>query len=211
MDLSSLRVEYETKGLSEIDCDSNPIIQFGKWIKQAIDAELIEPNAMILSTVDLQNQPRSRHVLLKKFDDNGFLFYTNFRSDKSIHIQSNPKVALTFSWLGLHRQVNITGNVIEGEPSEADRYWQTRSRDSQLGSAVSKQSKRLSSREELELSYASLSKELDSKQVARPAHWGGWLVVPETIEFWQGRANRLHDRIKYEHTDEDWIIERLWP
>jgi len=212
MDLSELRVEYETAGLSRKDLDENPIAQFGSWISNAINAEVTEPNAMVVSTVDSESQPWSRHVLLKKFDSVGFVFFTNFTSDKSLHLDSNPKIAASFGWLQLHQQVNITGAVERVSESESDIYWQSRSKDSQIGSASSEQSSELKTRTELLKKRDELSKIYEqTESLPRPDFWGGWRIVPSTIEFWQGRKDRLHDRFRYELLETGWEITRLNP
>lgn len=207
-----MRLEYETVGLNPSDLGDDPIAAFKQWLSQAVEADLVEPNAMVLSTVDRQGQPWSRHMLLKGVDDNGrFEFYTNYHSNKSGHLTVNPKAALTFGWLGLRRQINIGGTVQRVSPLDSDVYWSQRPRLSQLGALASDQSRNLDDRCELEQRFADHDANYPN-EVPRPDHWGGWSLDPTTIEFWQGRPNRLHDRIRFERAAAgNWVSQRLNP
>ena len=210
MDLAEMRVEYETAGLVEKDLDPDPITQFETWMSQAVKADVIEPNAMVLSTVDSDGQPWARHVLLKGVSKEGFDFFTNYESLKSQQLETNPKACLTFPWLELHRQVIITGTAQHTTSEESVNYWERRTRTSQLGSAASSQSQLLENRQDLEERFGELNRNYET--VPRPEHWGGWRIKPRTIEFWQGRADRLHDRFRYTvNSEQGWVINRLWP
>lgn len=206
-----MRLEYETTGIQESDFSVDPFMQFNLWLQVAIDAGIGEPNAMVASTVDADGQPWSRYVLLKKTDQKGFDFYTNYESHKSRQLASSPLASLTFGWLALRRQVNIAGTVAQVPSSESDDYWTNRPRGSQLGSWASEQSRPLADRLELENRYSEVDG-LHPGDVPRPPHWGGWRVEPHTVEFWQGRENRLHDRLRYERRDSAaWTLTRLAP
>lgn len=211
MDLARMRLEYETAGLDVSDLADDPLAQFDRWFKDAVAAEVYEPNAMVVSTVDAAGRPWSRHLLLKGVTDGGFDFYTNYESNKSTELETNSNIALTFGWLPLHRQVNIGGVVSRVPAEESDAYWAVRTRGSQIGGWASAQSRELGSRAEL----TSLVDEIEERfpgEVPRPPHWGGWRVVPHTIEFWQGRQNRLHDRLRYVQDDgSGWRVIRLAP
>jgi pyridoxamine 5'-phosphate oxidase len=210
MDLARMRQEYETAGLGEADLAPDPLAQFDRWFNEAIAAEVYEPNAMVISTVDADGQPWSRHVLLKGVTDGAFDFYTNYDSNKSSELAGNPNIAVTFGWLPLHRQVNIGGTVTRVPDAESDAYWAVRTRGSQIGGWASAQSSTLASRDELVASVAEIEARFPG-EVPRPPHWGGWRITPHTIEFWQGRQNRLHDRLRYVRADERWSISRLSP
>ena len=213
LDLARMRLEYETTGIAPEDLAADPVEQFDRWMADAIRAELFEPNAMVVSTVDADGQPWSRHLLLKGAGPAGFDFYTNYDSDKSRQLVANPRAALTFGWLDLHRQVNVTGSVERVPDDESDRYWAIRLRGSQLGAWASHQSRELSDRETLLQRYDEAAARYPD-EVPRPDHWGGWRLVPHTVEFWQGRLNRLHDRLRYRRVDDgtgDWELVRLSP
>lgn len=205
-----MRLEYETAGIVESDFAADPFEQFDRWFDDAVRAELYEPNAMVVSTVDSDGQPWSRFVLLKGVSPAGFDFFTNYGSNKSVHLGSRPVAALTFAWLGLHRQVNIAGTVERTSEQQSDGYWRVRTRGSQLGAWASNQSSVLGSRDELIRSYESVERRF-SDEVPRPPHWGGWRVIPHTVEFWQGRQNRLHDRLRYRSAGDGWELIRLSP
>ncbi len=212
VDLARMRLEYETAGLSESDMSDDPFEQFDRWFQAAVDADLYEPNAMVVSTVDRAGQPWSRYVLLKGVNDGGFEFYTNYESNKSTDLAHHPAAALTFGWLGLHRQVNIAGTVDRVADADSDGYWAVRTRGSQLGAWASAQSRSLPARSDLMAAYAEAEARFDDGDVPRPPHWGGWRIVPHTVEFWQGRTNRLHDRLRFSRTDRGtWEIRRLAP
>lgn len=213
-DLSDMRREYTKLGLREEDADPNPVRQFAHWFEQAVatnTGEVFEPNAMTLSTVTSTGTPASRVVLLKGFDDAGFVFFTNYESDKGRELEANPWAALCFWWPALERQVRITGKVSKVSRAESEAYFATRPRGSQLGAWVSRQSQVVSGRAALESELARLEKQYEGQPVPTPPHWGGYRVAPEVFEFWQGRPNRLHDRLRYRRDGQRWIIERLSP
>lgn len=205
-----MRKEYETTGMDVDDLSADPVEQFHRWLQVAVEAELEEPNAAVVSTVDGDGQPWSRYVLLKSVTDAGFDFYTNYESHKSNHLNTAPRAALTIGWLGLRRQVNIAGTVVAVPEADSDAYWAVRPRGSQIGGWASAQSRPLIDRKEL-LDRYDEADQGHGDEVPRPAHWGGWRVIPHTIEFWQGRTNRLHDRLRYERTENGWAPGRLAP
>lgn len=211
VDLATMRLEYETTGLDLGDLADDPVEQFDRWLGDAVRGGVFEPNAMVLATVDGEGQPWTRHVLLKGAGPDGFEFYTNYRSDKSRHLGANPRASATFGWLELHRQVNVAGVVERVPADESDRYWEVRIRGSQLGAWASEQSRELPDRETLQARYREIEQRYPGA-VPRPEHWGGWRLVPHTIEFWQGRLNRLHDRLRYQRQpDGHWSRARLSP
>ena len=214
MDISvaDLRKEYTLQGFSEADADLNPFKQFQKWFDQALKAQLPEPNAMTLATANLDSKPSARIVLLKEFDEQGFVFYTNYQSHKGQTLAQNPWAALVFWWAELERQVRIEGRVEQVSAAESDAYFQSRPLGSRLGAWASEQSRVIASREVLEGRLQELQNHYQNQTIPRPAHWGGYRVIPTAIEFWQGRANRLHDRLYYHLKSEGhWVIERLSP
>ena len=208
-DLSSLRKEYLQSGIVREDLNSSPIEQFSLWFSQAMDADIIEPTAMSLATSD--ESIGIRTVLLKYFDDKGFVFFTNYESKKSRQIQKNPQAAILFPWLALERQVKIIGRVEKISNLESLKYFSSRPKDSQVGAWASEQSARISSRAVLIEQFASMKKKFTKGDIPLPDFWGGFRVVPQSIEFWQGRANRLHDRFIYERQESEWTISRLSP
>ena len=208
-DLSSLRKEYLQNGIVREDLKSNPVEQFSLWFSQAMDAEIIEPTAMSLATSD--DSIGIRTVLLKYFDENGFVFFTNYESKKSKQIQQNPQAAVLFPWLALERQVKIIGKVEKISNLESFKYFSSRPKDSQIGAWASEQSSRISSRSVLIEQFASMKKKFSKGEIPLPEFWGGYRIVPQSIEFWQGRANRLHDRFIYEREENEWTISRLSP
>jgi len=212
MSLADLREDYGRRALAEADCDSNPIVQFERWFQEAQVADVKEVNAMTLATATAQGRPSARVVLLKEVSDLGFVFYTNYTSRKAEEIKTNPFAALTFYWSEQRRQVRVEGRVEMVGRDESERYFRGRPRGHRLGTWVSQQSKVLLSRAELEQRLQQLEAHYQDGEVPVPEFWGGLRVVPELIEFWQGRLNRLHDRIQYRRKDEQtWTIERLWP
>lgn len=188
--------------------------QLHNWLADAVEAQLPEPNAMVLATADLDGAPSSRSVLCKTIDQRGIVFFTNYTSAKSRDLRSNQRASVTFPWYGLHRQVNLRGTVTEVRQSESEAYWATRARGSQLGAWASPQSVIMSSRKALDDSLDAVThRYADVEQIPLPRHWGGWLIRPERVEFWQGRPNRMHDRLAYDRTthDKNWTIHRLAP
>jgi pyridoxamine 5'-phosphate oxidase len=212
IDVAAMRADYARGELRAAELKSDPIEQFGMWFKQACDAELLEPNAMSLSTVSVDGQPSLRTVLLKSFDARGFVFFTNLESRKAREIAGNPRVALMFAWLGLERQVIVTGTAERISSGEALKYFLSRPRGSQIAAWVSNQSSVISSRKLLEMEWERMKEKFAHGHVPLPSFWGGYRVRPHKVEFWQGRANRLHDRLLYTRTgDNTWSIERLAP
>ncbi len=210
IDLIKLRCELTSNGISNADLDSDPFVQFKIWMNQAVDAGLTLPNAMSLATSD-ESGVGIRTVLLKTFNEQGFVFFTNYNSKKSKQISSNPKVALLFPWLDLERQVKISGTVEKISTLESIKYFASRPKDSQLGAWASKQSSILNSRQVLLSEFDVMKRKFSEGEVPLPDFWGGYRVVPSTIEFWQGRENRLHDRFVYARKDDVWEINRLAP
>ena len=213
MNVRDRRIQYETAGLDFADLDESPIQQWHAWYIEAAEAELPEPNAMAVGTIDAEGMPDSRIVLVRGFDDDGLTFFGNYNSAKGQQIDVNPVASAVFPWIGLHRQVRVRGTVEMLPRHESDAYFASRPRDSQLGAWASPQSEVISGREVLNERHAEFAEKFAGVKVLRPPHWGGWLLVPEVFEFWQGRPNRLHDRFRYRRDDEtqDWVIERLAP
>ena len=208
-DLNNLRNEYLKSGLIREDLNDNPIDQFQLWFLQAMEANIVEPSAMSLATSD--DSIGIRTVLLKYFDEKGFVFFTNYKSKKSKQIQQNPQAAILFPWLALERQVKIVGAVEKITKLESFKYFSSRPKDSQLGAWASQQSSRISSRLVLAEQFSSMKKKFSAGDIPLPDFWGGYRVTPKSIEFWQGRENRLHDRFIYELSDDKWTISRLSP
>jgi pyridoxamine 5'-phosphate oxidase len=208
--VADLRRNYTQAGLEQ--GDSSPFQQFELWFNQALAANLLEPNAMTLATVTSEGKPDARIVLLKGFDDRGFVFYTNYRSQKGRELAANPHAALVFLWGDLERQVRVVGRVEKATDLEADTYFQSRPLGSQLGAWASTQSEVIASRGVLEARMTALETEYAGREIPRPEYWGGFRVLPTEIEFWQGRPSRLHDRLRYQLQDSgDWVIDRLAP
>jgi pyridoxamine 5'-phosphate oxidase len=211
MSLSDLRKDYVSSGLSEASLDPNPFQQFSRWFQQALDAALPEPNAMTLATATREGKASARIVLLKIFDEQGFVFYTNYESQKGKELAENPYAALVFHWIELERQVCAAGRVSRVSREESESYFHSRPVGSQLGAWASRQSQVISGREILEDRLKQLEKDYRDKLIPLPSDWGGFRLAPEMIEFWQGRPNRLHDRLRYRLLDRRWVIERLAP
>ena len=212
MNLAAFRKEYTLAGLRRRDLAENPIAQFQEWFQQAIKAEVPEPTAMSLATVDQSRQPSLRTVLLKAVDERGFVFCTNYESQKGRELAENSNAALLFFWKELERQVSIRGLTRKVSAEESDAYFKVRPVGSQLGAWVSKQSCVVENRGMLEAKYDEMEKKYSSQQIPLPPNWGGYVVAPVTIEFWQGGVNRLHDRFRYtKQADGLWKIERLSP
>jgi pyridoxamine 5'-phosphate oxidase len=212
-DIAAWRKEYEDHGLVESDLGDDPIAAFSTWLDAAQLAGLHEPNAMVVSTVDSSGAPSSRMVLLKTVDARGFVFYTNYHSRKAADLQINDRCSLLFPWHPLERQIRIEGTAHQVDASESDSYFATRPRGAQIGAWASPQSEVVTSREFLAERYIQESDRLGAVDVIpRPSHWGGYLVRPHRIEFWQGRPGRMHDRIRFDRADETaWVVERLAP
>ncbi|WP_276391114.1 pyridoxamine 5'-phosphate oxidase [Eudoraea chungangensis] len=212
-DLSDKRKSYTKRELLESNISDNPMQLFQKWYYEVESADgLEEPNAMTVATIGLDGFPKSRVVLLKKYTHEGFIFYTNYQSEKGRAIEANPKLCLSFFWHHLERQIIIKGNAEKIAANLSDGYFESRPEGSKLGAIVSRQSEVISSRAELESGLRKLEREYSNKEIERPENWGGYLVRPVSMEFWQGRPNRLHDRIRFSlQKDYNWKIERLAP
>ena len=205
------RIQYETAGLELSDLALDPMQQWHVWHSEAFDAGIVEPNAMVLSTVDLHGMPDARAVLVRDADRFGFTFFTNYESVKSHQLSARPVACATFAWLDLHRQVRVRGSVERVSDHESDEYFASRPRPSQIGAWASPQSEVLRDRQELMELVVEHEKRFAGQVVRRPPHWGGWRLVPEQWEFWQGRPSRLHDRFRYRQHEDAWKIDRLAP
>lgn len=210
-EINKLRLEYSKEILDEKMVNSNPIVQFDLWMKEALNADIPEPHAMNVSTVSKEGKPSSRIVLLRNFSENGFVFYTNYNSKKGNDISENNCAAINFFWPQLERQIRIEGKLQKVDSKISDEYFASRPHDSQLGAWASNQSEVLKNRQELEEKFEALEKKFAGINVPRPEHWGGYCLVPDSIEFWQGRPSRIHDRIKFTSVNNEWKIERLSP
>lgn len=209
--LADIRTDYSKASLSPEEAAANPLEQFRQWFQEAQKAKAQEVNAMNLSTVGADGRPSSRIVLLKDLSDQGFVFFTNYNSRKGQQLEANPYAALTFFWPELERQVRIEGRLRKVSAEISDEYFSSRPRASQIGAWASPQSQEISSREILETKEKELEAKFAGQPVQRPAHWGGYELLPDHIEFWQGRPSRLHDRLLYEKNDSGWISKRLAP
>ncbi|MBX7132308.1 MAG: pyridoxamine 5'-phosphate oxidase [Fimbriimonadaceae bacterium] len=205
-----VRASYERADLEAEHLDPDPIVQLRRWIEEAMSEGVIEPNAMCLSTVDESGQPHSRIVLLRGLDARGLTFFTNYESQKGRDLASNPQASVCFWWGAMERQVRVEGLVEKVSSEESDAYFASRPRESQLASASSPQSREIESRAELDAAMAEYGR-IHPDDIARPSNWGGYRLVPNRFEFWQGRPARLHDRLVYVRSDEAWVIQRLAP
>ncbi len=210
-ELSELRREYAVGGLDESDLGADPVTMFRGWLADALSAGVHEPNAMVLCTVSASGGPASRIVLLKGLDEQGFAFYTNYGSRKGTELAASPRCSLLFPWHVLERQVRVEGVATRLDAEENDAYFATRPRVSQIGAWASPQSEVVADRTVLDARYAQMAERFGEGAVPRPEHWGGYRVEPETVEFWQGRLGRMHDRLRYRRTREGWATERLAP
>jgi pyridoxamine 5'-phosphate oxidase len=209
--LADLRKEYSLSGLQEKDLARDPFRQFDKWFQEAEAAKITEPNAMTLATASRDGRPAARTVLLKGLDGRGFVFYSNYESRKGRELEINPHATLLFPWVALERQVIIEGPIAKVAREESEAYFQSRPRASQLAAWGSQQSTIIPGRGVLEETFKALEKKYSGLEIPVPPHWGGWRLAPETVEFWQGRRSRLHDRLRYRRVKDGWTIERLAP
>jgi pyridoxamine 5'-phosphate oxidase len=210
--IADIRKDYRLQTLDEAAVAADPIQQFGIWWQEALQSEIVEVNAMTLATANEQGVPSARIVLLKGYDERGFVFFSNYESKKAGDLQVNPMASLVFFWKELERQVRISGRVEKVTELESDQYFQSRPEGSRIGAWASPQSTVISSRQVIEEKVEALQASFEGKEIPRPLHWGGYRVVPSSIEFWQGRSSRLHDRIQYTlQSDDNWVIERLAP
>jgi len=206
-----MRHDYALGALRKVEVDPDPIKQFQRWLQEAVAARLPEPNAMILATADRNGRPCARVMLLKECDAEGFAFFSNYQSAKGRQLAENPQAALVFLWLELERQVRVEGKVSPIAPAESEAYFRSRPRESRLGALASRQSQVVASRRILDERFQQLADCYPGDDIPMPAHWGGYRLRPELLEFWQGRQGRLHDRLRYRRRENDWLLERLEP
>jgi pyridoxamine 5'-phosphate oxidase len=211
VDISNFRREYLKSGLQRQNLLEDPVMQFSDWFEQARKTDIADPTAMILATVDQNGRPSQRTVLLKYYDETGFVFFTNYGSRKAKEIKENERVSLLFVWLELERQIMISGKAVKISAAESAKYFMSRPKDSQVAAWVSSQSHGLSSRQMLLQKFDEMKKKFGEGKIPLPTFWGGYKVVPDEYEFWQGRKNRLHDRFHYTALKDRWAIERLAP
>lgn len=209
--LADLRKDYSLAGLAEADLARDPFRQFEKWFQEAEAAKINEPNALTLCTATKDGRPSGRTVLLKGVDGRGFVFFSNYESRKGRELHENPQAALVFPWIALERQVIVEGKLTRVSREESETYFHSRPRSSQLGAWISQQSSVISGRGVLEEGMKTLEQKYAGRDVPLPPHWGGWRLQPETVEFWQGRRSRLHDRLRYRRERDGWVVERLAP
>jgi len=210
-DLTGFRKEYAMTSLDADKIPADPILLFNQWLDEAIQHALPEPNAMTLATITAEGKPAARVILLKEIDQGQFVFYTNYNSQKGLDLQYNPQAALVFLWLELQRQVRVSGRVEKVSSATSDAYFASRPRQSQLGTVISPQSQPIESRDALDQAFEDMQVRTKEQAIKRPTHWGGYRLIPDRIEFWQGRENRLHDRVLYTLESLSWKIHRLAP
>ncbi len=210
-DLAALRAEYARDGLDEEDAGSDPVALFGRWLDDAVAAGIHEPNAMALATADATGRPSVRIVLLKGFDPAGAVFYTNYDSRKGGELAANPWASAVLLWHQIQRQVRIEGRVQRVDPAQSDAYFGSRPRGAQIGAVASRQSRSIEDRDALEARIADVEQSFDGRDVERPEQWGGYRIVLDALEFWQGRADRVHDRLRFTRAGDGWSRERLQP
>jgi pyridoxamine 5'-phosphate oxidase len=209
--IADIRKDYKLQTLLEADVSPDPIVQFGKWWEEAINSAIDEVNAMTLATADKNNTPSARIVLLKGYDNNGFVFFTNYQSHKGEQLLQNPHACLVFFWKELERQIRISGMVEKISGEESDAYFSSRPVGSRIGAWASPQSSVIANRDVIEEKLKAVEQQFDDNNIPRPQHWGGYIVKPVQIEFWQGRPSRLHDRLQYTLHKGSWVIDRLAP
>lgn len=209
--INTVRRDFASKPLSKSDLNENPMEQFATWMEEAVNAQILDPYAMCLSTVNSAGKPSSRIVYWRDVSEDGFVLYTNYNSRKGIEIAANPYVALNFHWSELDRQIRIEGPIKKVSQENSDAYWATRPRESRIGAWASAQSSIVSTPGQVQNSVKELEEKYKDVEIPRPAHWGGYVVIPERLEFWQGRPSRLHDRFVYIKSGNGWIMEQLSP